>query len=345
MPVQTPIFINAAACISPAGEGAAGAALPEGSRFRCIEPDYKEFIDPRLIRRMSRVVKMGTAAALACLREAGLDQPQAILTGTAYGCTEDTEQFLQKLVAQKEEMLTPTAFIQSTHNTIGAQIALLLQCHAYNSTYVHRAFSFEHALLDAVLLLREKEVANALVGGVDEMPDTPFAILNRFGLFRKTKSAGETGHSAGAIAGEGAAFFLLASEKTAATQAELIDLTTIYKPGDPATGVEDFLRHNELRATDIDLVLSGHNGDPRCDETYQAVRTRVFPHTPAAGFKHLCGEYPVATAFATWLATQILAGKPLPPGILTGNGTLPGTILIYNHFYHMHHSLILLRAC
>lgn len=81
-------------------------------------------------------------------------------------------------------MLAPTAFIQSTFNTIGAQIASLSKNRCYNNTYAHRAFSFESALLDAILLLQEGEARNVLVGGIDEMTDTLYEILKRLGTWR-----------------------------------------------------------------------------------------------------------------------------------------------------------------
>jgi len=114
-----------------------------GNRLACIEPDYKTFIDAKLIRRMSRIIRMGVAAAMECLQEAGVKVPDAIITGTAYGCLEDTGLFLTKMVQYNEELLTPTAFIQSTHNTIGAQIGLMLQCNNYNNAFVHRGFCLE----------------------------------------------------------------------------------------------------------------------------------------------------------------------------------------------------------
>ena len=135
-----------------------------GSRLHCAEPDYKQVIDVKYIRRMSRIIKIGVAAALECLQEAKLSNPDAIITGTAYGCMEDTGIFMKKLVENNEELLTPTAFIQSTHNTVGAQIALILSCNQYNNTFVHRGFSFETALLDAMMLLKDKEAENVLIG-------------------------------------------------------------------------------------------------------------------------------------------------------------------------------------
>lgn len=181
-----------------------------GNRLTCIEPDYKIFIDVKQIRRMSRIIKMGVAAAMECLQEAGVESPDAIITGTAYGCLDDTGIFLSKMIEQNEELLAPTAFIQSTHNTIGAQIALMLHCKGYNNVFVHRGFSFESALLDAMLLLKEQEANNVLVGAVDEITDISHAILSRFGLYKRGMVSNFnlfSGSGKGTIAGEGAAFF------------------------------------------------------------------------------------------------------------------------------------------
>ena len=157
-------FIRSAACISPQetfGDGFLTRIVEyEGIRLKAIEPDYKEFIDPKQARRMSHVIKMGIAAAKKCLADGNVEIPGAIITGTAYGCIEDTVNFLTRIVEQQEELLSPTAFIQSTHNTVAAQIALMLQCHSYNLTYVHKGVSFESALTDALMLLNEQEADN-----------------------------------------------------------------------------------------------------------------------------------------------------------------------------------------
>src|ERR1700733_9036861 len=242
------IYIQAASAIYPQ-QASGSLSLPAenaGNRLSVAEPDYRTLIDPKLIRRMSRIIRMGVGSAVSCLREAGLSAPDAIVTGTAYGCLADTGVFLGKMIEQGEEMLPPTAFIQSTHNTVGGQIALMLQCHGYNNTFVHRGFSFESALLDAMMLLQEKDGSNVLVGGMDEITDISQAILSRFGLFRHV------------IAGEGAAFFLLAGKRTAATCARLDGLETFYKPkgiGEIGDRIHSFLASLLLRPEDIDLVI------------------------------------------------------------------------------------------
>ena len=156
-----------------------------GNRLSCTEPEYKNIIDVKLIRRMSRIIRMGVAAATECLHEAGVVKPDAIVTGTAYGCLDDTGSFITRMVEFNEELLTPTAFIQSTHNTIGAQIGLMLQCNNYNNAFVHRGFSFESALMDAMMLLKENAAQNVLVGAVDEITTISHTILNRMGLYKQ----------------------------------------------------------------------------------------------------------------------------------------------------------------
>lgn len=329
-----------------------------GSRLACAEPDYKEIIDVKLIRRMSRIIRMGVAAAMECLLEAGVKQPDAIITGTAYGCLEDTGLFLTKMIEYKEELLTPTAFIQSTHNTIGAQIGLMLQCNNYNNTFVHRGFSFENALLDGMLLLNEKEAANVLVGAVDEITDFSHAILNRMGLYKQGpvlnldlyKSNPIAIGSKGTIAGEGAAFFFLTNEPSATDYATLIGLKTFYKP----QGIKEIKEHilsfldtHSIAFNNIDLVIAGKNGDAGSDKIFDQLQQGIFSKNNMINYKHLCGEYPTSTAFALWVAANIIKTGTVPD-VLEYSGSKENKIsrvLIYNHYQNIHHSLILVSAC
>lgn len=322
-----------------------------GNRISCIEPDYKEFIDPKLIRRMSRIIRMGVAAAMECLKEAGIQMPDAIVTGTAYGCLEDTNLFLGRMVEFKEELLTPTAFIQSTHNTIGAQIGLMLQCNNYNNAYVHRGFSFENALLDAMMLLREKEATNVLVGAIDEIIDTSHAILNRFGIYKQGDISSKdiyTSGTKGTIAGEGSSFFVLAAEPSGNDYARLEGLHTFYKPsGDKEIEkqISGFLEKNAVSMNDIDLVLTGRNGDVNNDRLYDRLSKSIFSNKQELNFKHLCGEYPTASAFAFWLAANIIKSGTIPVLLEPRTTMNARRILVYNNHLGTHHSLSLLAAC
>ena len=137
-----------------------------------LRRDIKELIpEMNLRRRMSRVVKSGVAAGIESLLEFG-DRAavEAVVTATGLGCIADSEKFLDSLIANEERMLNPTPFIQSTFNTVGAQIALLRGLHCYNTTYANRWTSFENALTDAALRIGAGLSRAVLVGAFDEMP-------------------------------------------------------------------------------------------------------------------------------------------------------------------------------
>lgn len=351
------IYIQAASVLSPQRTFGQPPFLTElveytGNRLKIIEPDYKELIDPKSLRRMSRIIRMGVGTASMCLREAGVAGPDAIITGTAFGCLADTGLFLTKMVEQEEELLPPTPFIQSTHNTVGGQIALMLQCHGYNNTFVHRGFSFESALLDAMLLLQENEVHTVLAGSVDEITDTSHSILTRFGQYRRSPVSNLalfSSDSKGTIAGEGAAFFLLTGIPSGG-YAKLDGIATFYKPEDTLEmehHISSFLASQSIHMRDVDLVITGNNGDNEGDAIYRQLERSVFSGSVSIPYKHLCGEYPTSVSFALWLAAYIIktgnVPAPLRPEGLKKNRA--ERILIYNHYQGIHHSLLLVSTC
>ncbi len=311
----------------------------ENNYFKSIEPDYTEFVDSKMIRRMSRIVKMGVAASMTCLRNATLENPAAIITATAYGCLEDSSSFLRRMIEFDETLLSPTAFIRSTHNTVGAQIALLLKCHHYNNTIVHRTFSLENAITEATLLLAEG-VGSVLVGAIDEITDDRHNILSRFGLYRKSPD------SHGNIAGEGAAFFLLDKDPGEKALAVLKGLRTLYNPeNDEIIGltIKEFLNENETTMDQVDLILTSHSGNKSKDTLDDRLVTSLFKGKTIFPFKSLCGDYPTASGFAIWMAAVILKEKVLPFWMGISLSSIRN-ILIHHHSDDNHHSLILIGA-
>jgi 3-oxoacyl-[acyl-carrier-protein] synthase II len=330
------------------------------NQLKCIDPGYKDFIPAEMIRRMGRIIKMGVAASKLCLRDAGTTPdpgtlreiiPDAIITGTGLGCIEDTEKFLSSMIKNNEEFLTPTSFIQSTHNTVAGQIALLLKCHGYNFTFVHRGISFESALIDAMTQMQLGEFSNVLVGGSDELTLNSFAITSRLGYWKRKPIHSLdllNDHQRGSVAGEGASFFFLENHKNEHTYARITGVTTFLKPAsclEVKQRLIDFLATHRLKYDDINLVVLGLNGDPRTDIFYHDLVEMAFQHTSLAYFKHLCGEYHTASAFATWLAAMVISTQSVPDVIRVNNKPLqspPDHVLIYNHFGGNNHAFILL---
>jgi 3-oxoacyl-[acyl-carrier-protein] synthase II len=349
-------FINGMGNISPQKSWGVDSFLAdpvgyEGNRLTCVEPDYTQWIDPKQLRRMSRIIKMGITASMMAMKQAGVEKPDGIIVGTGYGCLEDTGIFLSKMIENKEEALNPTPFIQSTHNTIGGQIALLLQCQAYNQTYAHRSFSFENSLLDALLHLTETPALHLLVGGVDEITGISHTIQSRMGLFkRKAVSSLDlfTTHSRGTLNGEGSTFFVLSGIQDEQSVASVEAVTTFFKPTteELIKGLSDFLHQANLTAAEIDFVLLGKSGDQDADGVIGQIASLLFSTNATGVFKHLSGEYPTASAFALWLAAKMMAENRIPPIVSVNPMIRPiKTILVFNSYFGHHYSLMLLRTC
>lgn len=319
--------------------------------LKCIEPVYRNYIDPIQLRRMSRLIRMGISAAKIGLQDAGLAMPDAIITGTGLGSVEDTEKILAD-ISRQEQFLNPALFIQSTYNTISSQIAIQLKCHNYNSTYVHRTFSLESGLIDGLMQLQEGTAENILVGGIDEMTINHLLMTRRIGLWKMNPVNNlkllEV-KSNGALAGEGAAYFVIGNNPSPSTYARLSDVSThihLNDRFDLRQALESFLHNNALGAADIDLLLLGINGDVQYDPLYHAFAKEYFPGTATAWYKHLCGEYHTASGFGLYLASNILKNQIIPEIVKLAGPTLKTirNLLIYNQFRNVNHAFILVQT-
>lgn len=333
-------YIQAGAAISPQ-ESFSGQLVPQlltladKNLLRIKEPDYSGFIPPNSLRRMSRVLKMGLVAALQCLRHSEVSMPGAIITGTGKGSLQDTERFLRNIAEYAETALNPTPFIQSTYNSVNGLIALQQKCMQYNNTFVHRGFSFEHALLDSMMQLSEGNADVVLVGAFEEISDEHFYIKSRIGYWKEALTQPAdllTSNTPGTIAGEGAAFFMLGSQPGNHPQACLEGIKMLYKPTQEKLHIalEAFLAQHQVASAEIDLLITGQNGDVNHDHYYHNLIVQYFPATTSLPFKTLCGEYDTASAFAVWLATQVMKEQGLKK------------VLIYNHYYGDQHTFLLL---
>ncbi len=320
--------------------------------FKADNPNYKDFIKPSAMRRMSKSVKMGVTASKMAMEQARLEMPDAIITGTGMGCRQDSEKFLEKILYDDEQFLTPTLFIQSTHNTVGGQIALGLQCKGYNLTYVQSSASFESSLIDAQLMLTEDSNKKIVVGGIDEIAKTSskFHILN--GELKQQPIPNLEllqSKTTGTLLSEGATFMVLDGEKSTKNIAEIVDIEMIYTASIEETkkNIEDFIARQGLKIQDIDAVILGNNGDRQFDTYYQSLQTSIFTNTQQLYYKHLIGDYHVASAFGYWLTCNIFKHNNVPSIVKMNNLEVDEhkNILLYNQYRGENHSIALVRKC
>lgn len=348
------VYINSAACISvqdTLNENFSQNLKTENSVqiVKAIEPNYREFIPPAASRRMSKTVKMSSVASKYALKEAGIEKPDAIIVGTGMGCSQDSEKFLKNVLENNEEFLTPTYFIQSTHNTVAGQIALGLQCHGYNFTYVNTSSSLEFSFLDAKLQILDGEADTVLVGSTDEQTDRTMELYKLNNTIKKEENLPVdylNSKTEGVSWGEGASFFVLGKDKAENSYAQLKDIQLSNRLDFDETQqfIEDFLAKNDLTTQDIDAVILGFSGDAKSD-VYYTKAMDLFSDSALLYYKHLSGEFNTASGFSTFMACHILKNQEIAEVMMINSVKKEEikNILLYNHLGGNDHSLVLLE--
>lgn len=196
-------YIKKVSTVSPIGDLSENINLNSfaSNSFNASEPDYKEVIaNANLRRRMNRMLKMGTYVAMKCLVDVDVDM---MLTATSLGSISDTEKMLDTIYTSGETLGNPTAFIQSTFNTLAGNIAQLKSTHIPNITFVNRGDTVANVLRYAQIKL-DGDAENILYVSSDEKTELSESVLTKFNL-----------SSTGGY-GEGSTAMILSSEKTGA---------------------------------------------------------------------------------------------------------------------------------
>ena len=319
-----------------------------------IAPDFKAYIPPAAARRMAKGIKMSTVSAKIAMTEAAMEETEidAIIVGTGLGCIGDSEKFVSDIIENDEQFLTPTRFIQSSHNTVAGQIALGMGCKGHNFTYVHSAISFESALLDAKMQLENGEADHILVGGADELVDHHINTHRLIGHIKQepveTMSVLKSG-TPGAVFSEGAHFFTLSNQKRSSCYSKLMAVKTYntLTKNQVVEKTQSFLSENGMTTQSIDVVILGNNGDVEFDGYYDELANGMFKNRPQVYFKHLSGEFDTASGFGFWLANRILKQQSVPEVVRLNSVVVdpPENVLIYNQYRGENHSLTLLQKC
>ena len=281
------VYIKAATQISmqqPLSEAWMTAPVEHTEPYvRSLDPNFRDWLNPLESRRMGKILKRALVTAQKVMHDSGVQQPDAVITGTGLGCIENTELFLDQLCREGEEMLKPTYFMQSTHNTISSLISIHDHLHGYNTTYSHKSVSFDSALLDAFTQLRLGDIRTALVTGNDEMTPSYFSILQR---------AGYVGQPGQVAAGETSVAMMLTTDPADA-------LCEIEEVSMSVRGVQQPL-------APADLLVLGTNGVPQNDQLYREVAQQM-PGVETFEYKHLFGESYSVSGLGIYAAAHLLS--------------------------------------
>ena len=323
---------------------------------RSIDPSFKDYVSPIEARRMGKILKRALATSKEALKAAALECVDAIITGTGYGCIENTELFLDALSTEGEQLLKPTYFMQSTHNTISSLVAIQTKNHGYNVTYAHKGISFDSALQDAWWQFQLGKIQTALVGGHDEMTETFYHILKKGGVMGQDNE----------MCGEAAVSVVLSRHceeeqslprtKCGGSNLEiqplckLIGFTMLHQPTMNALtdAVASLLQSAGKRLADVDFILTGISGNHENDQAYVEETRTLFGDTPLLRYKHLFGESFTASGLGFYVAAQCLKAGQIPASLFVNKADVtdrkPKCILLYNRSDGKNVSLTLLEA-
>jgi len=311
------------------------------------EPAYQG-IPSGVLRRMGKAVRIGVGAALPIIKDN--KDISGIIIGTANGGLEDCIKFLNQIIEYEEGTLTPTNFVQSTANAIASQISLMSSNRGYNVTHVHRGHAFENAVIDADMFIKENPEKSLLIGGVDEISIYNYNMQYLSGQYKSDTISNfhlYNTDSVGSIAGEGSAMFLVNGIKDkSVAKLEGIKILASEDRGFIEEQLRSFLKDYLRDEEELDLLLSGENGDNRMNNFYSSCERILSKNITIARFKHLMGEHQSATALSVFLGCSILESKHVPEVMLKSKGRKNSCnkILIYNTYGSMQHTFILLSG-
>lgn len=337
--MRTQLFISSIAALTPqktfcSDQWQEDIEMYDQLQLKIIDGDYRSYINPVAVRRMSRIIKMGISAGMQALKDADIETPGAIITATGRGSMSDTETFLKDVTQVNEGTLNPTPFIQSTYNSINGWLALMTKANGYNQTYVHRSGGLYSCLLDAAMLFQEKSVSNCLVGTFDELTHDYFILKKHIDFWKKEEISNLAlyrNYSIGTIAGEGVIFLTLKNVYQNDSQSCISLIEQIPYSEFDQVRLNDVLQSNNLHLSDFDAIICGDDGDSRHLHLYEFLNNHD-KNLEILRFKHLIGEYDTADTFALFIAHKIIINQTIPNVWNKSSRSIYNKVLIINHY-------------
>ena len=342
-------YIHDAICVSP--QQTIGVidldsiAVFYNNKFIANEPTNIN-IPLAILRRMNKGIRMGVSAAMPLI-ESSISINGVIIGSSNLGMT-DAISFLDQIIDYNEGILSPGSFVNGSSNTLAAQIALLSKNNGYNITHVHRGLAFENAIIDVSLQLSQHTDGTYILGAADEYSEQNYNIEYKAGWYKKELiNSNELFNSKteGTLIGEIAAMFKVSNEQQDAI-CKVIGTATFHTEDTRTVQqkLKEFISKNLIEEKNIDLLISGENGDTRFLPFYAAVESFIVEKKSVARYKHLMGECGISSAGSLWLAYYILKYQKIPSSLLKikGEEKSISNILIYNNFRGSQHSLILI---
>lgn len=296
-----------------------GLSAHKAALVRDFNP--RDFISPMKMRRMNNLSRLGLSAAKLAVLDGGsgsLDAGTGVAIGTAFGPVQTSVEYLQEYVEKGASLAPPQLFAESVANAAGSHIAIDLNLRGFNVTITQRESSALAAAMYASSQIVKGAVPAALIGGVEEVNEMIFSVLDRVGALahgQDEQSRPFDRRRNGLVIGEGGAVLIAGGSGRAYAYLSGFgmarDITASVS--DWGTGHEAVvaamraaLEDAGITAAEVDGIYASANSTLRADRLEaRAIYAMFEARVPVVATKGVFGEY--AAGGALQLAAAILA--------------------------------------
>ncbi|HEX7150841.1 MAG TPA: beta-ketoacyl synthase N-terminal-like domain-containing protein [Thermoanaerobaculia bacterium] len=265
----------------------------------------KQFIAPMKMRRMNMLSRLAVSAAKMAIDDAGAapEPNSGVAMGTSFGPVQTSIDYMQEYVEKGAALAPPQLFAESVANAPGSHIAIEHNLRGFNVTVTQRESSALAATMYAATQIVKGTVRSALVGGVEEVNEMIFSVLDRVGALSVNGMRPFDARRDGLSIGEGSAV-MVAGGEGAKRYGWLSgfgiarDVTaSVSDWGDDHEAVVAAMRaaiaDAELSVSDIDAIYSAANGTRRADRLELHALSALFGAKvpPVVAVKGIFGEY------------------------------------------------------
>lgn len=290
--------------------------------------DFKarDYIPAMKMRRMNTLSRYAVAAARLAIDDAGA-QPgseSGVALGTAFGPVQTSVDYMEQYVSKGAALAPPQLFAESVANAPGSHIAIEFDLRGFNVTMTQRESSLLAAAMFGSAQIVKGTVPSAIIGGVEEVNEMVFSVLDRVGALCHADSELTERmrpfdrRRNGMAIGEGSAIFVAGGNPSRQAYGWLsgfgITRDTTATISDWGTGHEHVavamraaIDDAELTVSDIDAIYASANGTKRGDGLELRAIQQLFGDAvpPVVATKGYFGEYAAGGGFQ--LAAALLA--------------------------------------
>jgi 3-oxoacyl-[acyl-carrier-protein] synthase II len=278
-----------------------GLSAHKAALVREFKP--RDYIHPMKMRRMNALSRLGVAAAKLAIEDCGATPgpDTGVAIGTAFGPVLTSVEYMKEYVEKGPALAPPQLFAESVANAPGSHVAIEWGLQGFNVTFTQRESSALAAAMYACAQWTKGSVRMALIGGVEEVNEMLFSVLDRIGALardvarpfdpaRDGISMGEGGAVLVAGGGTRAPYgwlsgFGIARDRTAPISDWGTDSDAVV------TAMRAALDDAGIETGDVDAVYASANGSLRGDALEARAIESFLPGKAVVATKGVFGEY------------------------------------------------------